>query len=720
MHAARCLAFVLGLAAFANAQDPTRPAPSKPAAPQAKSPAPRAKGAARTGAPVEPEEADAQGAYSALQAVSEFQAMVERDRRISFGALTHAAALREFDRWSASDTGRAAALVALGGAQIGAERARLESYAREGAAELRQAALLALGELRGGDLTLLRDFASRRGPLAEYALFALARQASPAALAAVNEIAAQEAHPLNAAARDALGFSLTPAVESPVARRYLELRFEAARRFGLVDGQAWETLLVSDLSRNHKFLSRVVYRAAAELSQPGIKDHFLEVALAGGGPERLRGVVRAMPTEFARLVDEDLLVLEDERDWITVLEEIDARNLEGVTAPVLRRAWMSPHARVAATVLLGRSHTPGSTELMNILLRAEDPNARAAAAQAMVYAPREEALALLAAAENDAEERVRAAVWVAQFRLGGEAAATHLRTTLQTDETSRLLADLREAQSRGGAAAGRDGGGAAARGGRGSAEGARGQRPQAEQGGDKRGAEGAQDAEREPRRERVAKATERLTPLPGPALILVEALIPAAGDRRVRELLSIARVRTPDALRLRIDTELALYGDSRARTALREGLLELQPRGGVGARAVAALAHGAGLADLEVLREMFPVGDDIEVDSELACALIAQRDAEVLPILRASLWSEPWNRSVLAGALLVAHGGLDLLRAELTRPPAGVSERDLRRVGFALGEWGGASEVDRLAARVGAADPALQGALLGALGARTH
>jgi hypothetical protein len=133
-----------------------------------------------------------------------------------------------------------------------------------------------------------------------------------------------------------------------------------------------------------------------------------------------------------------------------------------------------------------------------------------------------------------------------------------------------------------------------------------------------------------------------------------------------------------------------------------------------------ALGRGAGLADIELLRELFPLGDEPEVDVELALALIAAREAAVLPLLRAAVWSEPWNRSVLAGALVLHHGGIEALRAEVARPPAGINDRDLRRVGFALGEWGGAVEVDRLAGRVSAADPALQGALLGALSTRSR
>jgi len=666
-------------------------------------------------------DADVGPTYSSLRSVTEFADLIARDERVSFGPGTRATALAEFDRWAPTDAGRAAALMALGCARVSTERSRLESFASEGALELRQAAILALGELRAGDVTLLVELANKRAAVADFALFALVRNGGVNALEAVESIAKQSAHANQAASQDALGFRLNPPVDSPTARAYFELRFEAARRFGLIDDQAWETLLVDDLSRSNKFLSRVIYRAAAGLNRPGIKDHYLELSSDAGVPERLRGVVRAMPTELSLLVEQDLFRPADAREWATLLSEIDLRGLEGMTEPILRRAWLEPGSRASAAALLGRARAPGSLDLLRLGLRDPDPNIRARMATSLASAPSADALPILAGVEHDEDERVRAAAVVAEFRLGSDTAARTLRESLDIDETIRILGEIREAEAKPNAGAGRAAGGrgaAAKAGGRGAgrAGGAGGDKSDGKSGDD-----GESDgANRAARKERIAKANERLTPLSPLAQGFVEALLPASSDRRVRELLSVARHRVPDGLRLRVDSELALYGDARSRAALREALLERSPRGPTGVRAVYALGRGAGLADLEVLRELFPIGDDVDVDAELACALIEFRDAEVLPILRAALWSDPWNRSVLAGALLISHGGVEALRAELARPPAGVSERDLRRVGFALGEWGGASEVDRLGGRVGAADPALQGALLGALAARTH
>jgi hypothetical protein len=173
-------------------------------------------------------------------------------------------------------------------------------------------------------------------------------------------------------------------------------------------------------------------------------------------------------------------------------------------------------------------------------------------------------------------------------------------------------------------------------------------------------------------------------------------------------------------LRLRIAVALSLAGRSEEREALREAMREREPAGDRGAALVRALGQVPSLDDLTMLRELFPRENDYRVNVELARALIAQRDPSVATIARSALWQEPFNRSVLAAALLIHISGMDALRLELQTPPKGAMPRDLRRVGFALGEWGGTDEVERLARRARAADPALQGALLGALGARTH
>jgi hypothetical protein len=95
--------------------------------------------------------------------------------------------------------------------------------------------------------------------------------------------------------------------------------------------------------------------------------------------------------------------------------------------------------------------------------------------------------------------------------------------------------------------------------------------------------------------------------------------------------------------------------------------------------------------------------------------LLGQRHPATNGLLTAALWGSDWNRSVLAGGLIVAFGGPRGLLDEIEGAPRTAGERDLRRAGFALGEWGGLSAVEPLARVRTEGDPVLQGALLGAL-----
>jgi len=135
---------------------------------------------------------------------------------------------------------------------------------------------------------------------------------------------------------------------------------------------------------------------------------------------------------------------------------------------------------------------------------------------------------------------------------------------------------------------------------------------------------------------------------------------------------------------------------------------------------VRGLSRNAGPEDVAALRGVFPVPGELELNVELGLALLHNGDPIMLQPVREALWKGTWNRSILAAAVLIDLAGMETLRSEARRPPGTVSLRDLRRIGFALGEWGGLPEVERLARRSSSRDPVLQGALLGALAARTQ
>lgn len=174
---------------------------------------------------------------------------------------------------------------------------------------------------------------------------------------------------------------------------------------------------------------------------------------------------------------------------------------------------------------------------------------------------------------------------------------------------------------------------------------------------------------------------------------------------------------------LRIATAIALTRAGRlgsprweALEALAEGRVEAR----VAREIVEALSRGADQHELEVLRNQFPSHENFELNVELALALLLNRDPGMLSLLRRALWTGPWHRSLLAAVLLIDLDGLEALRSELVRPPSYSTVSGQRRIGFALGHWGGLEEVERVARRSRANDPVLQGALLGALSARTH
>jgi HEAT repeat protein len=221
-------------------------------------------------------------------------------------------------------------------------------------------------------------------------------------------------------------------------------------------------------------------------------------------------------------------------------------------------------------------------------------------------------------------------------------------------------------------------------------------------------------------RERAGLKSDKPMDVPVDAPAMWEAIARTADQTALRVVAVELLGRVPTGVRARIACELLVGGYEPARDIV-HGYLAAGVLEGEGARrAVESLAMRASAADLVLFRRLFPLGNQLDVDVELACALVRAGDSEIVPLLRSALWSEPWNRSVLAAALWISVAGMEPLRLEVQRPPAGASARDLRRVGFALGEWGGLAEVDWLAARIGPAEPALQGAVLGALGARTH
>jgi len=175
--------------------------------------------------------------------------------------------------------------------------------------------------------------------------------------------------------------------------------------------------------------------------------------------------------------------------------------------------------------------------------------------------------------------------------------------------------------------------------------------------------------------------------------------------------------------RLRTGAALAQAGRVAPREELRTRLAEPAEREWsreLRLEVLRGLARGADGRDLEILRARYPDEQDRELNTALARALVAAQDPLGRTLARSALWNGSRPLSCLAGALIVHYGGIHALADELESPPPRASASSLRIVGYALGQWGGLDEAERLAVRRGPGDPALQGAYLGALAARTH
>ncbi len=574
---------------------------------------------------------------------ADWQAWIARDRLLSFPSRTTGRAVAEVRDADTVASRRAVALMAVGCAGLERERSRLESWALEGGREERRAAILALGELptrNPGVLVRLAD--GSPGDLPEHALLALLRSGSAEGRRYVETLAGLSDQPHSAAARRLLAFDADPRAETEVSRTLYELRWEAARRYGLVDGQAWSTQLVMDLARDQEFLDAVVYRAASELRLPGVRDHYLELLLTGEGPARIRGCANSIPTQLDEVFARRLWSPETPEEWTALVDELGARGLESQAINVLRAGRLIDHLRLLASGLLVRAGNAEGLPLLELDLQSRDPIERSGVAEALSGTGLRQYVEDLERLRKDDESgRVRMSALVGMARLGHAQSREELRSLFYDPE--------------------------------------------------------------HPDHDELIDALVRAR-RDSTAVALMTELVPSAKGRA----------------RLRLTTALLLADRFTARDAIREALRSKPVRGAEGVEMVRALGRSPQIEDLELLDELFPVEDDLEVNIELGLALLRNRQPGALQFLRFVLWQDPFHRSVLAGALMVEIDGIQTLHQELARPPLGASEQDLRRVGFALGEWGSFRDVEALTDRRRSTDPAVQGALLGVLTSRTR
>ncbi len=579
-----------------------------------------------------------------------WQELLERDARLAFSPRTALLASDALQGEKVPKERRAAAWLALGSVGSSELRGTLEPAARSGDDFERRAAILALGELAQGSGELLLELARDQDPrIHGCALLALLRTHEPTLRRTVEELAADPRDPRASLAAKLLVFAAAPAHSepTPAARLWLELRWRAAREFGLVDGQSWRVLVYRALGERAEFRSEVILRAAAAIDRPGVRDLLLGALLHGSGQGRLRAAARGIPRELALLVQNGLWKPADVQEWTVVFDELEQQHLEAYAPELFEAALGQPALKARALELCSRSGAQDLAPLIDEFLPKAGPAERVFLCRAMGESEDDAYLARLTALSASKEPPVRCAALVAALLLGSRQAEATLRAALANPDDplrAQLLAEL-EANARASA-----------------------------------------------------------------ALLLLQDEFPRAREDERRGLaLALAR-----------------EGVREARAWCREALTREPPPPPESARELlAALRARLTSEDTAAVRASFPREDtpgNLALNIELALALVELGDAPVYPLLQAALWKGSFEVSLLAGALLAQISGMHALRDEAANPPASARSTDMRRVGFALGSFGGLPELEALSRmlRYNSGAPALQGVLLGFLSTRTQ
>jgi hypothetical protein len=573
--------------------------------------------------------------------------LLSRDKRLEFTQRTATDARRQLAEEDVSISRRAVCWMAIGCSGAVSGRVELQDLARKGTGIERLAAILALGEMGTGvEAALLPLVDAGKPDVGECALLALLRSGRPSSRRRVDEIAHDPQHPLAKVAAELLVFALDESSSTPTraAVLLLELRWFAARRYGLVDHQAWPGLVVHALCDDDEFMHEVVLRSAARLRKPGIKDYLLHELRYDKGEGRLRAAVTGMPLEVGQLVQNELWLPKDVGEWSIVLDEIERRDLAPLAIDLLKRAAEVNAIHYRAVALLARTGKNATAGMIEADLSTFTPEERAYACDAMASSGDVAWTKRLTVLRDDEDPHVRAAALIALARLSDKPASTALSEIVKQPKHADRPVTIAEM---------------------------------------------------------LRVAHDSLV-----AVMLEDVMVDAKGDERTE-----------------IAATLCLAGRMPGRAIVRKALAaEPPPYGAVGARWVRALRRHGTAEDLEVLKLLFPREDDPEMNLELALSLLELGDPVILPILRAAVWDLDWSASILAAGILADISGIGNLRELLDLPPPEATSNDIRRLGFAIGVWGGLAQVEELSRilRYNSGHPALQGVLLGALSARTE
>ena len=623
--------------------------------------------------------------------------LIRRDETVGFTSRTRQSALTALSDPATIGVARACAFFALGSVASVASRPTLEMESQEAPGIVRRAAVLALGELgeslKGGVDVLIELLGDPDPTIVNDALLALARSHHARAEAHLKRLANDPSEPLAVQARQAFGFVRTPSRPSGFesASMLLSLRYESAKRYGTLNGRPWSQQRIEELKGDEAFLEEVVLMAAAELSRPGIKDHFLEVVIDPGLPLRWRAAAMVLPLEVESMIASGLGGPSREAGWEQLIDGAVESGWASSMPETLTRALGLRLLAPTAAAQLVRSR-PVLDENLRAALRSPRRALRMRAAEAVGrmsltgYLLDLRQLSVETQTPGDAgpdRMSVVAASWVARLRLGDVAAAEPI-----TD----VLADRVGAYS------------------------------------DSERTSVLDALEKGYRSEAVVNYLRHVVrEVQGSVQAEIQALLARSGhgspwDEFTGEWIVMTDDQAARYLDPSWDRSQDLWSGTGA--GLRAAYGEVDRASSTASRLLRGIAYLPGADDLDFLAREFPLEGNREGNILLAHTLIQNGHEKIEPILQAAVWNGPWHRSVLAAALVVEYWGVDLLMHWVARPPVSARSADLRRVGFAIGEWGGLAAIESLreflGSAAGAERPALQGALFGALTTRTH
>ncbi len=358
-----------------------------------------------------------------------------RDERLGFDLDIAQGALADLQSPRSTPRERAAALVALGASGSISKRATLVLYADEGEPLERVAAILAMGELREllgpADVTLVDFLQHEDGFTAECALLALLRTGRPGWRDLAAGISVSPEHRLFRTAGALLAFVADQAAAPPSrsAARLLELRFEAAKKYGTVDGRAWVVSLLDELKNDDQVLDELVLITASDMDQPGVRDHLLQLLMKPGSPLRVRASVRAMPIVVDQLIETGLWVPANAAEWSALLDEAVTVGVAEVMPNAIARAVFLPALAPTAAAVLA----PTKPRMARVVLDAMGDYNEALRLRAVLAAGDSGMRSFvphLVSLEDDPAPPVQVAAWVSRLRLGDPSGATHVRDAL--------------------------------------------------------------------------------------------------------------------------------------------------------------------------------------------------------------------------------------------------------------------------------------------------